>query len=399
MKILVLTSTFPRWANDTEPKFVDYLCEHLSADNDIHVLAPHDAGIPVDEQLSDRVRITRFRYAPERWESLAYNGGILPNLRANPSRFALVPLFLLAQLWAVTRLLRKNNYDIVHAHWIIPQGIVLRIAYLLLHRPPPLVLTSHGGDLFALKGRFLGSLKAWVLAGANAVTVVSSEMKKKAANLGVPEDKLDIIPMGVDCLETFVPPGPDTTRAGLIFVGRLVDKKGVEYLLRAMPAILARHPEEQLRLIGDGPLRPMLEGLCQELGITSSVTFLGAVANRDIPALLQEAAIAVIPSVVADTGDQEGAPVSIMETLASGNATVVSNYPGAQDIIEDGVNGYLVDQRAPEQIATRVLELLARPQLRAALGAAGRRTVAESFDWRVVSAKFQQVFDRVTVTG
>ncbi|MGB1142701.1 MAG: hypothetical protein ACPG1A_17505, partial [Halioglobus sp.] len=126
MKILVVTSTFPRHADDTEPGFVDRLCRHLAIHNDIDVLAPHDAGIPTEEQLAPNLRIHRFRYAPARWQRLAYNGGILPNLRANPSRVLLVPFFILGQLLAVLRLLRRNDYHVVHAHWIIPQGLVLR---------------------------------------------------------------------------------------------------------------------------------------------------------------------------------------------------------------------------------------------------------------------------------
>ncbi len=218
-------------------------------------------------------------------------------------------------------------------------------------------------------------------------------MRNRAEALGIPEDKLSIIPMGVDSRDTFVPPPVGSVRRGLIFVGRLVDKKGVEYLLRAMPQILRVHPQETLILVGEGPLRKDLSALCEELEITGSVTFLGAVVNREIPALLQGASIAIIPSIVADTGDQEGAPVSIMETLACGCATVVSNYPGARDIIRDGENGYLVDQKAPEQIAARVVTLLSDPGLRERMGDAGRRTVEESFDWRVVSAQFQALFD------
>ncbi len=107
MEILVVTSTFSRWPDDTEPKFVDYLCEHLSSNNNIHVIAPHDSGAELEEQISDNVRITRFKYAPERWQRLAYNGGILPNLRTNRAKFLLVPCFLLAQFSLVLRLLRS----------------------------------------------------------------------------------------------------------------------------------------------------------------------------------------------------------------------------------------------------------------------------------------------------
>ena len=395
LKILVLTSTFPRHDNDTEPKFVDNLCRRLARKADVHVVAPHDAGLATEEPLTENIRISRFRYAPDRWEKLAYNGGILPNLRQNPIRLLLVPFFLLSQLLTVVRLLRHHDFDVVHAHWIIPQGIVIRMASALLRRPPPFVLTSHGGDLFALRGKQLGSLKAWVLGGAGAVTVVSSEMARKAHALGVPDGQLQVIPMGVDSQGTFTAPPADTIRQGLIFVGRLVDKKGVEYLLRAMPAVLDKYPAQTLTIVGDGPMRDTLESLTRELGISDSVKFTGALVNIDIPPLVQHSAVAIIPSVVADTGDQEGAPVSIMETLASACPTIVSDYPGARDIIEHGVNGLLVNQRSPDQIAERIIELLADAELRASIGAAGRRTILENFDWQIISDRFYQVFEAV----
>ena len=213
MKVLVLSSTFPRWAEDTEPRFVDYLCQYLSADNEIHVVVPHDKGIPTHEISSGNIQILRCRYALERLENLAYNGGILPNLRQNPVRLLLIPFFLLSQLALVIKLLRSEQYDIVHADWIIPQGLIIRLAGLILRSPPPFILTSHGGDLFALKGRVLGALKSWILNGAGAVTVVSSEMAKKVVNLGVPANKLQVIPMGVDSHETFCQPAPDSPRS------------------------------------------------------------------------------------------------------------------------------------------------------------------------------------------
>ena len=104
-KILVMTSTFPRWKGDHAPNFVFELCLHLSSDFEITVLAPHAPGASTDE-IIDGIRVARFRYFFEWGESLAYNGGILPNLRSNPLRYAIVPGFLLLQLIALIRLLK-----------------------------------------------------------------------------------------------------------------------------------------------------------------------------------------------------------------------------------------------------------------------------------------------------
>ncbi|MFT4614435.1 MAG: hypothetical protein ACI9NT_001580, partial [Bacteroidia bacterium] len=164
MKILVLTSTYSRWQGDTEPRFVDNLCHYLTQDNTVHVLAPHAPGSH-SEELLEYIQVFRFRYCLERFESLAYGGGILPNLREKPLRFILVPLFLAAQWLAIIRLCRKHHYDIIHAHWIIPQGLSAVLARPFTRGRPPLVLTSHGGDLFALKGVLLSAVKKLVTRG------------------------------------------------------------------------------------------------------------------------------------------------------------------------------------------------------------------------------------------
>ena len=176
MKILVLTSTFSRWKDDTEPKFVDNLCHYLSQDNEVHVIAPHAAGIPRQERM-DGVQVFRFKYSLDRWQTLAYDGGILPSLKQNRWRFLLIPFFLLSQYWLMLKLVRKHHYDIVHAHWIIPQGLIAALIRPLAPAGTPLVMTSHGGDLFALHGKLFTIIKKWATGRANQLTVVSSTMK------------------------------------------------------------------------------------------------------------------------------------------------------------------------------------------------------------------------------
>ncbi len=392
MKILVVTSTFSRWENDTGPRFVDNLSRRLARDNTVHVLAPHAPGAKTHE-LMGPLQVWRFRYCIERWESLAYDGGILPNLKENKLRLLLVPLFLLTQFFAVVKLLRRHNYDVIHAHWIIPQGLVAVIARGFVSSSPPLIVTSHGGDLFALKGALLGRLKRWVTGAATQLTVVSSAMKNRVVKTGLKaEQDISVIPMGVDAHTTFTAPQSPGEREGLLFVGRLVDKKGLECLLDAMPGILGEHPETILTVIGDGPLRQSLVDRCQTLDITAQVRFLGSLENTKIPAYMQQCAVAIFPSVVTDSGDQEGAPVAIMEALACECATIVADYPGARDLIRGGKNGFLVEQKSAEQIAGRVNMFLADPGLARQIGSTGRKDILEKFDWQVISDEFGALF-------
>jgi len=391
VKILVLTSTYSRWEGDTEPRFVDNLCGHLGAEHEVQVLAPHAPGARLHEVL-DGIPVHRFRYAPESLQTLAYGGGILPNLREQPLRFLLVPLFIAAQTRAILRLARAHQFDVIHAHWIIPQGFSAALARLAGLRVP-VVLTSHGGDLFALQGRLLTALKRWITRRCQGLSVVSSAMRQQAADLGLmPLERIHNIPMGVDTAGEFAPPDTADERQGIVYVGRLVDKKGIEYLIEAMPAVLAALPMVRLTIVGDGPLGQPLRARCKALGVDAAVDFTGAIANTAVPGYLQRAAVTVFPSIVTDSGDQEGTPVAIMEALACGCAAVVSDYPGARDIIIDGQTGVLVPQKSPQALAEALLKLCGDPGLCRELGASGRRHVQTNYDWRVISNRFIEVF-------
>jgi glycosyltransferase involved in cell wall biosynthesis len=214
------------------------------------------------------------------------------------------------------------------------------------------------------------------------------------------EDRhISVIPMGVDSYTMFLPPPDGTAREGLLFVGRLVDKKGVEYLIQALPRVLETHPTEILTIIGSGPLQQSLMDSCRSLAISDRVSFLGSLVNTEIPKYLQSSAVTVFPSVVTDDGDQEGTPVAIMEALSCECSLVVSDYPGARDIIEDGINGYLVAQKSPDQIAQKIGALLDNPDLGTAIGKAGRHSVQQHYDWQVIGSKFSSLFQALLQTA
>ena len=242
-KLLVTASTFPRWSGDTEPGFVASLAFEQAESFDVVVLAPHCKGAAREERLSRNGRsvdVRRFRYCFDACETLAYDGGMLSRVRRNPLRLLLLPAFLIAQMWAVAKLDREHRFAALHAHWIIPQGIVAAMLSALSRRTPPLLVTSHGGDLYALRGRLLAWLKRWVLRRADAITVVSNAMREDCARHGVAPERIVVQSMGVDLDETFTPGEQRDGRDGLVFVGRLVEKKGVSYLIEAMSILAPR---------------------------------------------------------------------------------------------------------------------------------------------------------------
>src|SRR5690606_25434930 len=141
------------------------------------VLAPHASGAKSRDNL-DGVEVVRYRYAPAALETLINDGGIIGNLTRSPWKLLLVPLLLVAQILTAWRLMRRQRVDVIHAHGLIPQGVIAAVLQRLPGTHPPFLVTSHGADLFAFKGKLVTRLKAWVARRAQAATVVSEAMRK-----------------------------------------------------------------------------------------------------------------------------------------------------------------------------------------------------------------------------
>ncbi len=388
-RILVLTSTFPRWEDDEDPPFVFELCNRLRAHYQIHVLAPHCEGTKTEEYLSG-IYVKRFRYFIKPWERLAYQGGILSKLKHYPWQHALLPFFFLGELFALIRLLRKYKFNLIHAHWLIPQGLVALLARLFIKFAPPLLCTSHGSDLFALQGNINKMMKRYIVSNSTAVTVVSNAMRKEVVKLSVGHEKIYVTPMGVDLQNLFIPPETRKNSGALLFVGRLVEKKGLRYLIDAIPLILKRHSKVCLRIAGDGPEKDDLKSRCVNLGISDHVHFLGAVRNDLLPPLYQTSNVVVFPSVIA-----EGFGLVLVEALGCECAVVVTDIPSFRDIIVDGKNGLVVPQKNIQQIAEKVIHLLNDYELGRSLGREGRRFVLKHYDWSIIEQKYVDLIESI----
>jgi glycosyltransferase involved in cell wall biosynthesis len=394
-KVLVLTSTFPRWVGDKEPPFVFELCRRLGDQFDVLVLAPHADGAKCSESMAG-IDVVRFRYFFARWERLAYQGGILANLKRSRWCYLLLPFFFLAQVVALRKILREQRIDAIHAHWLIPQGLSVAIVGLFIKNMPPWICTSHGGDLLGLNGWLLNRIKRWVIRSSSLLTVVSKAVADCALSLGVKTEQLHTISMGVDTRERFAPSTTSTRSDNeLLFVGRLVEKKGVTYLLDAMPEIISQYPGVHLSVVGNGPEENALKQQADRLGIAHAVTFLGSLNNSEIPELYRRATVFVAPSIVTAQGDQEGLGLVLVEALACECPVVASDLPAIRDVVTDGVNGLICRQKDSADLAAKVCSLLGHADLRDELGKAGRQYVQRHFDWAIVSERYAALIDEL----
>jgi len=196
-RLLVTASTFPRSISDTEPRFVFDLCKELKKDFAITILAP-SAPDSLLEETVDGIKIIRYRYAPFRkMETLAYPGSILARIKAKPVRVFLVPLLLFGLYRAVKKQLKQEHYDIVHAHWLFPQGVIQ--SFIKNKKFPPYIITGHGGDITSLNRFPLKQLKQRAINYSSGMTVVARHqldfMKKNYID-GKGNERFAHIPMG-----------------------------------------------------------------------------------------------------------------------------------------------------------------------------------------------------------
>jgi glycosyltransferase involved in cell wall biosynthesis len=333
------------------------------------------------------VDVRRYRFFPRRWEDLA-SGAILENLRSRPSRWLQVPFLFAAGALAVRRAMRELAPDVVHVHWIIPQGVMA----LAGARRAPWLVTTQGGDLYALTSSVALWLKRRVLRRARAVTVMNAEMGERVVGLGVPAERVRVLSMGV-ALDRMPPPGPERIPGRLIFVGRLVEKKGLAHLLDAL-GDLPSDVEWSLEVVGDGPLRAELEARAAPLG--DRVVFVGQRSSEDLGRRLVRASVAVFPSVRARSGDQDGLPVSLLEALATGTPVIASDLPGLADAVGGGDEpaGLVVAPGDRAGLAAAVARLLAHDEERERMGRVAAKRVDE-YSVDAVGARYVALLHQV----
>jgi len=391
MRVLALASTFPRWANDTEPPFVFLLCKELAKSHEVTVLVPHAPGAKYRENMGG-IEVRRFPYFLSQYEKLCYGGGILANIKKNKWVTFQIPFFFLMQFLFFLYLLWHKRPDVVHAHWAIPQGLTVGFSKLFYRFRD--VLSIHGSDVFAFRKSRLKNLIAKAALRADFVTVNSSATKKILEhNFGVLHSK--IVPMGVDLNKYYPAKSKDEASMKILCVGRLVEQKGFQFMIQAMPAILQDFPQATLTIVGNGPYREYLVQQAEQLLVSGSVNFVGAVSQQVLPDYYHSADYFIGASIMADDGSVEAFGVVFLESLASGLPTVATKVGGIADIIKHKFNGILVEQKNPTQIYEAIKFLHKNPQQKKKMVENGIAWVEEFFSWPKIAQEFTQIYEEI----
>jgi glycosyltransferase involved in cell wall biosynthesis len=257
-----------------------------------------------------------------------------------------------------------------------------------------MVLTSHGTDLFLLdKIPAARALAGPIFRAAEQVTVISTPLVPRVTALGVAEERVTVVPMPVDESLGAEQGRPRDPRE-LLFVGRLVERKGAEFALRALAELRRRGVDVRLTIAGDGPERGALESMARELQLGASVEFLGALPTPDVHRLYARAAIFVMPAVTDWKGEQEGFGLVVVEAMRAGMPVVASRSGGIPDIVRDSETGFLVPERDTTALADRLQLLLGDAALARRLGAAAAADARGRFGAERIADTFDRVYAR-----
>ena len=285
--------------------------------------------------------------------------------------------------------------DLLHAHFATDACAALPIQNRLR---VPMIVTLHGYDVTSTDATLHGSpmgraylrRRRELWERASVFVCVSEWIRQKALDSGFPGEKLWVHPIGID-VERFAPDASQVKEPLVLFVGRLVEKKGCVHLLRAMKVVESRVPEARLAVVGDGPLRGALEAEARET--LTRCEFAGAASADVVQQWMRRAALVAVPSVVAANGDAEGLSTVVCEAQAMGVPVVGFRGPGIA--VVDGETGLLVPERDEAALAEAIVTLLRNEALAARMGAAGRQHVERFFNLRTLTALLEEKYDEV----
>jgi len=384
LKVTICTTNFPRWKGDFRVPFILEAARAVSDHgNEVKVLTMHTPGASTHE-FFDKIEVFRAKYLPEKMEALqkdasgipeAWRRGFLPKLATIP--FLLRFIFLIGK--------QAKGSDIIHCNWSL-SGLA---AYLssFMHKTP-YVITVHGSDIFkTIRIPVVRTFIGLALKNAEHVIAVSEDLKTATSHFRVPLHKITVIPTGVN-IDQFPVSEKSERKTQIIFVGSLIERKGVNYLIEAMAIIHKKHPDYQLLLVGEGRDRDGYEKLVHNLGLEATVIFLGTQPQQGVSKLMRESRLLVLPSI------EEGQGAVLVEAMASGTPCVGSRVGGIPDVIQPGV-GKLVEAGDVEGLAAAIETYIKDDAHWLEASENARERVQNEYSWNALSEKIIMVYQRV----
>ena len=410
MKICTLTHTYPRFNGDINAPFVEHLMEHISRlKHDVSVLTAYDPEwkrSPEDHTVDLRT----YRYIwPERLHILGYSRTIEGNIRFRKRVLALSPFLFLGAYRAFMSMVKEKKPDILHAHWILPNGFIA--AHVSRMTGIPLIIQLHGSDVFtAEKNALFRAMALYAASQAAYIVTPSPDLAERLGKIGIGTSKIGLVPNTVEA--DFATGVTSETTAALkqrlhvpanhkviLAMGRMVYVKGFSYLLEAFQRVAREMPDVTLVLAGGGVLFEDMQKRAEQLGLAARVVMPGSVMRGEVPVYFSMADMFVIPSIRHESGAVDGLPVVVPEAMAAGLRVIGSDLGGIPVLVKDGLNGLLVKERDVDGLAGSMLRLLTDRTLRKEYGERSRRIIRNTVNYETVADYFSYVYRELVVSN
>jgi len=390
MKIGVITSAYPDFEDDPHGIFVHRLMrEVVKNGHEVHVLAPYTGG--ETEYTLEGVHVERFHYFyPRRFEKLSGRAGMIDNVKEG--FLVKIQVFTFLFFNVIHSDLKLRKMDVIHVQWPIPNGlgaIFLKKLYGI-----PYINTIHGEEVHLSKRYHMLFALRWLVNNSSKTITNSTATRKFCLEAGLNGDKIDVIPFGVDT-DFFRPLNvyKDENIFQILSVGYLIERKGFEYLIKAMPLVLEKHKHARLKIVGSGPLELKLKELIYELGLGNEVEIVKNVSDEELLMIYNSSDLFVLPSIVDSQGNTEGLGVVLLEAMACGLPVMGSNVGGISDIIANNKTGILVEEKDVHGIFKGIKKFIEEEELRTILSNNGYHSVKHNFNWITLAKMHINVFE------
>lgn len=392
IKIGVITSAYPDYKDDPHGIFVHRLMrEIIKKGHEVHVIAPYTGG--ETEFILEGVHVDKFHYFyPRRFEKLSGRAGMIDNVKEGFLVKIQVLTFLFFNVVYALRKLRKM--DVVHVQWPIPNGlgaIFLKKLYGI-----PYINTVHGEEIHLSKRYHMLFAFRWLVNNSSKTITNSTATKKFCLEAGLDSEKIDVIPFGVDT-DFFRPLDvyKDTSTFQILSVGYLIERKGFEYLIRAMQDVLKEHEDVRLKIVGSGPLESKLKKLIYELDLGDEVEIVKNVSDEELLMIYNSADLFVLPSITDSEGNTEGLGLVLLEAMACGLPVIGSDVGGIPDIIEEGKTGLLVSEKDVIGLSKSIIYVIEHVYLRKKLSQNVFFNVGEKFSWKHIAKSYNRIYNKI----
>lgn len=394
----MLAQNFIRFREDIMSPFLFNWVSEINKNRDFEVivLAPHEKGLKEHEVIGG-IKIYRFRYASDKYERIAYKNN-MHELVIKSTLNKLIFIKLIRNFYKkIVEVVKKEKIDLIHANWWVPCGIA---AYLASKKTKvPYIVTTHGTDVFILrKFKFFSFFAKKIFENAARINAVSNYVARIVTDLlKISKNKISVFPMPFD-RNKFYPMRKSRNKTKTIFtIGKLVKRKGVNYLIDACNILNDKKIDFKLIVVGKGPEEESLKEQIKKLNLEKNITIIPSVPHKELIKYYNDADVFVLASVTDWKGETEAFGVVFAEALACKTPVIGTRTGGIPDVVIDGKTGLLIDEKNPKQLAGALVRILNNKALAKKLAEQGYKYVHDNFTAEKIAEKTIKMYEEILV--